>query len=336
MAESNREIMLNEVTKTSTYFSSIVELIPSKYYFPESGTRSGPDNLDEAIVGKIPKEKKKLLAKKAKLHKFDPNRHKSIQEIQKEIEEKDSTDNNGIEKLGDNMIKPLDITKVGSLPLDELRKKLHDKIELLRGKRKLNDGVSSANNAKKSRKDNSSKKKKKENNEAKKSSITKFNVQNERKITKVLNDKGDVVFSKFDFADETSKRKKKAKNSDLQALLSKAEKRKEKLEKLEEESKEKAKELKSKIKWDKALKHAEGVKVKDDPALLLKTMKKKKKIKEASKRKWEERVNTQKKLQEEKQRLRKQHLAERKEKKGVKGGKNKKQTKKGKKHKPGF
>ena len=336
MADSDRKIVLKQVEKTSAYFSSIVELIPTKFYFPESGARLVSDNIDEPFTRKIPNEKKKSLAKKAKLRKFDPNRHKSVGEIQKENEERDLLENNGVGKSVDDTTKPLDISKVSSLPLDELRKKLHDKIQLLRGKRRLNDEVTSEHKSKKSRHEKPPKKRKKQNKESKSTLLPKDNIQNEKRKNQVLNDEGDVVFSKFDFAEETSKRKKGAKGSDLKALLAKAEKRKETLEKLEEESKKKADELKTKIRWENALKHAEGVKVKDDPKLLQKTMKKKMKMKETSKRKWDERMNTQKKLQEEKQRLRRQHLAERKEGKGMKGGKNKKKSKKGRKHKPGF
>ena len=334
MADGDQRKLLEQVERTSAYFSSIVELIPTKYCLPD--TQNDQSKSSETVVGKLPREKKKELVKKAKLQKLDPSKHKTVGEMQKEVEERDLgvSDENGEPEIGN--IKPMDLTKVSSLPLDDLRKKLHDKIELLRGKRKLKDEQSGESKAKKKKTEKSAKKNKKQNKDFKNSEITKSSVQNERKMTQVLNDRGEVVFSKFDFAEESSKRKKKAKKNDLNALLKKAEKRKENLEKLEEESKEKAEELKSKIKWDKALKLAEGVKVKDDPKLLQKSIKRKLKIKDASKRKWEDRVNTQKKHQEEKQKLRKQHLQERKEKKGTKGGKTKKQNKKGRKHKPGF
>ena len=327
--------MLSQVEKTSAYFSSIVELIPTKFYFPDVGTRKESDTFDKTHRGVLPKERKKILSKKSKLQKLDPDKHKTVGQMQREIEKSSHVEKRKAAKSGEH-IKSMDATKVTSLPLDELRKRLHDKIELLRGKRKLDDETVSGNKIKKSKHDKSANKRTKQSNDTKNSMISKSHVKNEKKITQVVNDKGDVVFSKFDFAEEPSNRKRKTKSNDLQALLSKAEKRKEALEKLEEESKEKADNLKSKIKWDTALKHAEGLKVKDDPKLLLKAMKKKKKMKETSKRRWEERMATQKKLQDEKQKLRKQHLAERKEKKGAKGGKNKKHIKKGKKHKPGF
>jgi len=335
MADRFGETVLDQVEKTSAYFSSIAELIPTKFYFPDVGTRKGSDTFDETRHGVLPKERKKMLSKEGKLQKLDPHKHKTVGEMQKEIEKNNHIEKSKAAKSGEH-IKSVDATKVVSLPLDELRKKLHDKIELLRRKRKLDDEAEPGDTMKKSRHDKSSSKKKKQSNDTKNSIISKSHVKNEKKITQVVNDKGNVVFSKFDFAEEPLRRKRKTKSNDLQALLSKAEKTKANLEKLEEESKEKADILKSKLKWDTALKHAEGVKVKDDPKLLLKTMKKKKKMKETSKRKWEERVAAQKKQQDEKQRLRKQHLAERKEKKGSKGGKNRKHIKKAKKHKPGF
>lgn len=334
MADTDRGEMLQQATGTSTYFSSLVELIPTKYYLADGDLGYDSNEVGETNRRKISKDMKKVFAKKAKLQKLDPSRLKTIGELQKEIEAKDEEDVN--ENGGGEHIRAIDLAKASSLPLDDLRKKLHDKIEQLRGKRKLKDEKSSEENAKKRKIEKSSKKKKQTNKEPKAPAIEKNRVENGKKNTKVVNDKGEVVFSKFDFAEDSSKRKKKGQGKDVKSLLKKAEKRKENLEKLEQEDRQKADELKSKIKWDKVFKHAEGQKVKDDPKLLLKTLKKKKKIKEASKRKWEERLNTQKKLQEDKQKLRKQHLKERKEMKGVKGGKNKKQSKKGRKHKPGF
>lgn len=335
--DDDQKIMLAQVERTSAYFSSLVELIPKKYYLPESNINHDSPEEGEGVGGKVSKEKKKALAKKAKLQKLDPNKHKTVKELQKEIEAKDldvQFDDGGLES---GIVRPVDLTKAASLPLDDLRKKLQDKIEQLRGKRKLQDEKSAEEKVKRRKVDKSSKKKKQQNKDPKNSEMFKSNVQNEREITKVMNDRGEIVFSKFDFAEESAKRKKKSNKGDVKALLKKAEKRKENLEKLEDENKEKADELKSKMKWDKALKQAEGVKVKDDPKLLMKTLKKKKKVKDASKRKWEERVNTQKKLQDEKQKLRKQHLQERKEKKGTKGIKKNKQGKNGgRKHKPGF
>lgn len=333
MADMDRENLLQSARATSAYFSSLVELIPAKYYLNED-----LENNDTTIEGsgKAAREAKKHLAKKAKLKKLDPKKFKSIAEHQKDKEANELEIEDELEAGGDS-IRPIKVGDAPSLALDELKQKLHDKIELLRGKRKLKE-EGKTEDAPKKRKLEKKEKKKKQNKEAKNSELIKNNVKNEKKVTEVLNDRGEVVFSKFDFAEGGAKKKNKVKKNDVQALLKKAEKKKSNLEKLEEESKEKAEELKSKMKWDKALKHAEGFKVKDDPKLLLKTIKRKNKMKEAGKKKWEERVNTQKKMQEDKQKLRKQHIKERREKKGTKGAKGPKGTKNKsfKKHKPGF
>ena len=335
MADGHEEL-LDQARKTSAYFSSLIELIPLKHYLPDDENIDGSVKTNLDVSGKAAREAKKALAKKAKMLKLDPGKQKSIADLQKEIEEKEKemhSSHGNDAKLVTSGIKPIKVSEIQSVPLEDLRKKLEDKIQELRGKRKIKES-GNADKVKK-RKVEKLARKEKLKQEATSSNVLKSNVESERKVTQILNDKKEVVFSKFDFA-ETSAKKKNSKNKDIKTLLKKAEKRKANLESIETEDKEKASELKSKIKWDKALKQAEGIKVKDDPKLLSKTLKKKQKSKEASKRKWDERIKTQKKVKEDKQKLRKQHLVERKESKGTKGGKNKKMNKNVKKHKPGF
>eukprot|EP00794_Sanderia_malayensis_P000474 gene474-1119_t len=323
MADNSFTTFEDQVKKTSAYFSSLVELIPAKYYLPDDAiTKEKPQDLT-GVTGKAAKQIRKQLAKKAKLLKLDPSKHKTIGDLQKEIEAKEKA---LLEEEDDmEMVKQIKVDEITSLPLTDLRQKLHDRMELLRGKRKIKGDKKAARNAKKRKVEKDSKMKK-----SKEDAISnKVSVEKERKATQVLNDRGDVVFSKFDFAGAALKKKKK--NENVEQLLKKAEKKKTNLEKLEGEDKEKAEEVKSKIQWGKALKQAEGQKVKDDPKLLMKTLKRKQKMKEVSKKKWDDRIDTQKKMHEEKQKKRRQNLKERKA-----GTKDKKHSKKGKKHRPGF
>ena len=105
----------------------------------------------------------------------------------------------------------------------------------------------------------------------------------------VKTEKG-VVFSKFDFKDSNNPDKEKKKNLDPQTALNKLKKDKEKIKMWEDKGKlEKAARIENNIAWDNALSKAQGEKVKDDPALLKKSIKKKKQIKSSSKKKWDKR-----------------------------------------------
>ena len=329
MAKSEIE---EQVRRNSAFFTSLIELIPAKYYLPDDALpkESFPDLT--TISGKAAREVKKRLAKKAKLLKLDPSKHKTVAELQKEIEEREKELLNG--DTEESVSKPIKVDEISSLPLDDLRQKLHDKLQSLRGKRKLKDEEKSSEHSKKRKLEKQLKKKKSKENAKTSSEVVKVAVNNEKKASQLVNDRGEIVFSKFDFAG--SQKSKKGKGN-IEHLLKKAEQKKETIEKLEDEDKEKADSLKTKLQWSKAFKQAGGEKVKDDPKLLMKTLKRKKKIKDVSKKKWDERADSQKKLQDDKQKLRKKHLLERKQgAKGAKGGKNKKQGKSGKKHKPGF
>ena len=323
--------LVASIAEKSEYFNSLVELIPAKYYLPDDALDS---TKSEEAPENISRQRRKQLIKKAKLLRLDPSQHKTVADLQKEIEKKERE-----AKLGSNgltsFVKPLRVSDVPSAPVDELRKKLHERLSELKRKRKVSSSEGGAHLEKK-RKRKHKKEKDRKSKKTEKDSNTKNTVNLDKKPTqtKIVNENGDLVFSKFDFAATNDKRtgKGKKKKNKIKNLLTKAEKQKEKIDAIEKDDKEKAKELKTSITWDKALKHAEGEKVKDDPRLLKKSMKRQEKIKEKSSKKWMERIEHQNKQKEDKQKLRKQHLQERKDAKFKR-----KLGKKGlKKHKPGF
>merc|ERR1712025_1196023 len=84
------EDLYESVLKTSQFFASIVELLPSKFYINQE-SESG--EYSSTKPGKKKRKKKpddkKLLAKKAKLLKLDPSQHKSVVELQEEVEKKE-------------------------------------------------------------------------------------------------------------------------------------------------------------------------------------------------------------------------------------------------------
>jgi len=337
MYTSDEETLRSEILETSHYFTSMMELIPAKHYVEDFTTEEDMEH--------IPKKKKKkkqqvlnkkLLAKKAKLLKLDPANHKSITELQKEVEEKEKAffqeDSETV-----NEVKPIKVSECPSSSIDDLRGRLHAKMEVARGKRKIldSDEKVALKKARLDKKNLNAKKKKtqKETDQIKR--VTNFE---DASLSKVRNDKGDLVFSKFDFADDTETGKhKKVKKTDMKKLLGKAEGKKKKFEELKASDADAAKKVLEKDSWDSAVKKAEGHKIKDDPKLLKKSIKRKEKQKEKSRKAWKEREESVANSKKEKQKKRVQNMQDRKQSKmDKKSGKSKKHTKQKKKHKPGF
>jgi hypothetical protein len=133
----------------------------------------------------------------------------------------------------------------------------------------------------------------------------------------VFNADGKMVFTKFDFSElgsEKDRSKKGEKNP--KKILENIAKQKEKIEKLEQENKkEQANQLKEKQTWQTALKKIQGIKVKDDPELLRKTIRKDQQIKKQSAKKWKDRQRNVKKEIAEKQQKRNENINKKKEQK---------------------
>lgn len=352
--------LYNSVLETSRFFTSLVELLPAKFYLSQK------DEEEENIFNpkrmkkrkKKPPADKKFLAKKAKLFKLDPSQHKTITELQEEVEKKEKElITTAAVTMTTAKIQPISVPQVPSTQsLSDLHEKLHAKMNQLRGNRKV--GIPKTNNNHKNNENNENnennrkrklKEKKQQEMERKKKEKESTNIKISNAIeTKALNNNnnnnkegttnGDLVFSKFDFATRGEPKAKKKKKKDLKQLLNEAESKESTLKLLEETDAEKAKETKAAMSWDSALERAKGTKVKDNPKLLKKTLKRKEKERTKSDKKWKERTDTVEKKMEEKQKLRKQHLKERREVGKSHGKKSsaKKKKKPPKKFSPGF
>jgi hypothetical protein len=147
----------------------------------------------------------------------------------------------------------------------------------------------------------------------------------------IYNSEGKMVFSKFDFSESGFKSEvveKGKEERDPHKILKKIEKQNEKLKELELKGEmEKLTEIREKMAWNKALNKSEGMKVKDNPELLKKTIKKEIKRKQKSKKQWDARIEGMKNRQEEKQKKRLDNIEARK--KQVKVNKLRKAAKKG-------
>lgn len=235
-----------------------------------------------------------------------------------------------------------------------LKQRLLDRIQLLQRKRKADD-VTRATLAKV----NSKGKKKKAKLESLKKKESKVAAQlnaDDRAEYKTLSktsggaadSTGAPIFSKFDFstAERVDKKKKKGASTPMQ-LLAKAQAEEERLAELKKIDSAKARQQQEKAQWQAAMQRADGVKVKDDPKLLKKTIKRREAAKNRTKKEWGERVATVVKKEKEHQTKRKEQLkvramakVERKKNrqstvKGLKEQKKKALASKGKKR-PGF
>ncbi|KAK0159662.1 hypothetical protein PV327_010755 [Microctonus hyperodae] len=144
----------------------------------------------------------------------------------------------------------------------------------------------------------------------------------------VFNSEGNMVFSKFDFSDIGTKKKSTKAEKDPKKILQQLKDKKEELKTLVDSGdKEKAQEIQQKEMWKNVLAKASGIKVKDDPELLKRTIKREEQQKKRSTKKWESRIHTVEKAKQDRQNKRQENIMGRK--KDKKNNKLKKAVKKG-------
>jgi hypothetical protein len=309
--EDGLEELRERLSSHSACFNSLLELIPAKYYFAENEEEKS-SKFYKNKRNKAPKQAVKEATKKAKLNRLDPSQHKTVPEIQAELSAENSKTAGRVVSVED----------VACSSIGDLRTKLHERIQLLRRKRKAPSNLNSESDrpvkkAKISAKRESKKDKKKTVNS---SQINSRPALNTKKT--IVNSEGKVVFSKFDFTSDVAKSQGKggAKKKNYKKLLEKAESRKKKMEEMKGDNSEKSKEIIETAKWKKALGKSEGVKQKDDPALLKKAIKRKELQKKKHHKEWKERVENQKKQMKERQDRRQKNIRDRIDKKKKKGG----------------
>ncbi|KAK3741783.1 hypothetical protein QZH41_001559 [Actinostola sp. cb2023] len=332
MADEAASELQHRQKKHSAYFNSLVRLVPAKFYLPDDDEEKS--NKFYKNRGKAaPKQIIKEASRKAKKKRLDPNQSKNVIDLQEQQETaNDESDKSDSEDDGNNNSQGFSVEKVPSGKIADLRARLHERIELLQGKRRaIGDSDQHSKRPKKKMK-SEIKSHKKKMNEISQNKQDQSNTNTARISSgkKVINDQGEIVFSKFDFMERGKNPKHGSKMRNYKNLIAKAETRKKKIEELKGQDVNKAKEMEERHAWKSAIEKAEGNKVKDDPKLLKKSLKRKEKLKTKSKKQWDARKDHQNKQMEDKQKRRQKNLKERAEaKKGKKGGK-------GKKHRPGF
>ena len=133
----------------------------------------------------------------------------------------------------------------------------------------------------------------------------------------IFNREGKIVFSKFDFTDGgcgTKEKKDVLTGKNYKKLLEKVEARKEKLTKVrEKDGCGAARSLQKKMQWKSVLQKAEGVKVRDDPEMLRKSLKRKEKLTKKRGDAWKERTERVQKTMDDRQEKRRRNVQKKKQ-----------------------
>jgi len=311
----------------NAYFKHIIDLVPSAFYFD----KESKDKIIEPATDLVSSEKSTESRKrphelsdraKAKRAKYDPDQVRTVTKMQEMLVEKEQTlkDKKGNPSNNNNQLK----SSVESV--DDLREKLQKKIDGMRVKR--SGGKVDKLEAKKLKRRESklklrmrrdAEKKKKSNDNSHKGPQVNGNSERPKAASPppgkpIFNKEGKMVYSKFDFS-EKNKKEEGGSKKNYKKLLEKVEKERSELKELKKSDIDAAHTKQQKLAWSNALQKAEGVKVKDDPELLKKTIKKQEKLKKKSSKEWADRTEKVDKKQKEKQDKRLKNIKARKQKK---------------------
>ncbi|CAL9229233.1 unnamed protein product [Arabidopsis halleri] len=309
------------------FFDKLIELIPARFYLPDETERKWFPGLSKARKAKAKKITNENL-KKAKRDKLDPEksalttldllkekiekeRLASLKQKQKKKhadlrKQKFDRQNSGTELPDDDSEEETDNNRQKdhqSVTYEELRQRLHRKIDELKGGRGGSDRPRSNERRKKilpnkRKRDTVSEEKTVEEKKSADKGKGKLDVEEAAK---------DLTFGyvKIDDDEEHGKEKKKRRLSKAKEL--------ERAMKLEDAKKdpEKGDVIAKKHSWKAATSRAAGIKVHDDPKLLKQSIHKDKKRHEKNAEKWKERVEGQQKFKVEKQQKRSGNIADR-------------------------
>lgn len=298
----------------SLFFDKLIELIPARFYLPSDNTdKPWFQGLSKAAKASAKKQSKENI-KKARRDRLDPEKSSTTLDLLNQSLQNEELDS---ENDGEADIKPM-ISGLEnderSVTYEELRQRLHRRIEELQSGRKKNSG--DLDEAKKAEKRDERKKKETGGNfqERKRKRDPGSEEDDQLKISDsaakltedALEASKELTFGHVKIGNkEELGKKKKRKLSKLKEL--------EKAKKLEEEKKdpEKGKIISKKHSWQAATSRAAGIKVHDDPKLLKQSIHKGKKRHQKNVEKWKDRVETRDKMRAQKQQTRSENIGER-------------------------
>jgi hypothetical protein len=317
VALNNINFDIESLQLNEKFFENCIDLIPARIYLNVEDRKQWFNLLNKEIDNDADDEEDdeededENNNNQIKRSRFDPIYYKTVSQIYKELEK--------CKKLN----KPINFQNMKNTQHQKVRKAAGDtdgdedkkKVKLENKNQSSGAGGAGAEESKKAKQKNLSKKqqekkekRKIENNlELTQSSgddtVAKGNVVAKKKP--ILNNNGEIVYSKFDFSVDgvngakNGKANKKhskinahsnVKPKDYKVLVKKLQEKKEKLTKLKETEPEKAFEMETSDKWRTVLDKASGVKVKDDIDMLKKSIKRVEKKKEKTKKEWTDRV----------------------------------------------
>ncbi|KAL5713711.1 hypothetical protein ACHQM5_015763 [Ranunculus cassubicifolius] len=285
------------IQQHSEFLDNLVELIPARFYLPvDDNEKPWFQGLSKVAKASAKKESRENI-KKAKKARLDPEQSSTTLDLVKKNLEKDD-----VEEVEEGKKEKSNM----SVTYEELRERLHKKLEEFRLKRNAAEGVEKPkprnekrNERNERRKEIWEGKRKREGEEIGEEKV----IEAEKIDEDVEKATERLAFShvKIGSEDELGRKKKKKKLSKVQAL--------EEAKKLQEVKKDP--EQGKKLSWKAAQDRASGVKVHDDPKLIKESIKKEKKKHEKNVEKWKERLESRDKVRAEKQQKRSGNIAER-------------------------
>ncbi|PVU97946.1 hypothetical protein BB561_000205 [Smittium simulii] len=339
-------------------FNSIANLIPAKYYIPVD-----PFEIHQKFTKKLQKTAKLEKRFKRKASQIELGRHLTVEEIMESKGEIDpnlniySVDENGIANAtGSNLAAGSEQSESApkrAVSLEELKQRLHARVEELRAKRtSINKNKIEKGQTKEAILQNRLLKKKQKLELQKEKSKTKLvnhqatQANSELIVPKSANDASesrpakkqkveavDIQIGSIVKTDRVSKKKSKPTN---QQALDKINKTKEKIQATKDTNPELAEKMVTDQVWKNAISKAKGIKVKDSEHLIKKSIKKKQQLKSQSAKKWANRINTTQTKIKEKQEKRESNIKTKKDAKKLRKAGKKPPKSKPKKSRPGF
>ncbi|KAF8118809.1 hypothetical protein N665_0002s0118 [Sinapis alba] len=310
--DSESDVISCVAHQHAEFFDKLIELIPARFYLPDETERKWFPGLSKAQKARAKRKTTENL-KKARRDRLDPEKSAltTLDLLKRKIEKEklsnqipdddnDDDDDESEEEETDNKKRK---SSGDSVTYEELRQRLHRKIDELKGGRGGSDRPRSHERrkkivTKKRKRDSGSEEKTVEEKKAADKGKGKLDVEEAAK---------DLTFGyvKIDDDEEHGKDKKKrrvSKSRELERAL--------KLEAAKKDP-EKGEVIAKKHSWQAATSRAAGIKVHDDPKLLKQSIHKEKKRQEKSTEKWKERVEGQQKVRVEKQQKRSGNIADR-------------------------
>ena len=302
--DSESDVSCVAAHQHAEFFDKLIELIPARFYLPDETEKKWFPGLSKAQKARAKRKTTENL-KKARRDRLDPEKSglTTLDLLKQKIEKEkklshvvaDDDDDDSEEEETDHKKK----RRTDSVTYEELRQRLHRKIDELKGGR----GGSDRPRSHEKRKKIVPNKRKRES-----SSVDESKAEDKGKGKLDVEEAAkDLTYGyvKIDDDEEHGKDKKKrrvSKSRELERAL--------KLEAAKKDP-EKGEVIAKKHSWQAATSRAAGIKVHDDPKLLKQSIHKEKKRHEKNAEKWKERVEGQQKVRVEKQQKRSGNIADR-------------------------